>query len=171
MNAPDLVIRPLKDADYDGLEALFADAEVIAQTSQIPHRNAAFWRDLIGKSGEDGVELVALAGGALAGFLGVVMNRRPRRKHAAWFMIAVHADHQRRGIGKALMRELVDLADNWLNLVKLELAVYADNAPAIALYEQFGFELEGRLRLDTFKNGRYVDTLRMARFHPAQTPS
>ncbi len=41
----------------------------------------------------------------------------------------------------------MDLADNWLNLQRLELTVYSDNAAAIALYRKFGFEQEGCHRL------------------------
>lgn len=48
-----------------------------------------------------------------------------------------------KGIGTALLQEIVDAADNWLGFRRLELAVFADNAPAIRLYEKFGFEREG----------------------------
>jgi L-phenylalanine/L-methionine N-acetyltransferase len=35
--------------------------------------------------------------------------------------------------------------------------VCADNAPAIALYEKFGFELEGTHRRFAYRNDEYVD--------------
>jgi putative acetyltransferase len=57
----------------------------------------------------------------------------------------------------------MDLADNWLNLRRLELEVYTDNEPAIRLYERFGFEREGTLRQHAFRAGRYVDSYLMAR--------
>lgn len=40
-------------------------------------------------------------------------------------------------LGTALMRELLDAADNWLGFKRLELTVFTDNAPAIRLYEKF----------------------------------
>ena len=43
------------------------------------------------------------------------------------------------------------------------LRVYADNAPAIALYEKFGFEIEGTHRRFAYRNGEYVDAHIMAR--------
>ncbi len=55
-----------------------------------------------------------------------------------------HDQWQGRGVGRALMEAAVDLADNWLSLTRLELTVFADNAPAIRLYERVGFEVEGR---------------------------
>jgi putative acetyltransferase len=65
------------------------------------------------------------------------------------------------------MRASVDLADNWLNLRRLELEVYTDNEAAIRLYERFGFEREGTLRQYAYRNGRYVDSYLMARLRPS----
>jgi putative acetyltransferase len=61
------------------------------------------------------------------------------------------------------MEAALDLADNWLNHTRVELHVYVDNAPAIALYEKFGFEVEGMHRRFVFRNGEYVDGYSMAR--------
>jgi ribosomal protein S18 acetylase RimI-like enzyme len=49
--------------------------------------------------------------------------------------MAVSAGHQGRGIGSALMREMIDLCDNWLRVDRIELTVFADNEPAIAVYK------------------------------------
>jgi L-phenylalanine/L-methionine N-acetyltransferase len=62
-----------------------------------------------------------------------------------------------------LLTAAVDLADRWLNLSRLELTVYVDNAAAIALYKRFGFQQEGVLRHYAFRDGAYVDVLAMAR--------
>lgn len=51
---------------------------------------------------------------------------------------------QGKGVGSRLLGELLDIADNWMNLRRVELTVYTDNAPALALYRKFGFETEGR---------------------------
>lgn len=51
-------------------------------------------------------------------------------------------------------------------LIRAQLDVNIDNAPAIALYERFGFEREGIRRADVFRDGAYVDTFSMARLKP-----
>jgi putative acetyltransferase len=61
------------------------------------------------------------------------------------------------------MQAGIDLADNWLNLRRLELEVFVDNEPAIQLYKKFGFTIEGTLVEFAFRDGRYVDTFTMAR--------
>jgi putative acetyltransferase len=45
---------------------------------------------------------------------------------------------------------------------KLELHVFAHNAPAIALYESFGFVQEGYRRLHYRRDGTYFDAILMA---------
>ncbi len=56
--------------------------------------------------------------------------------------IAVCEAHRKNGIGKALMKELIAVAnDKKLSFITLE--VRASSAPAILLYEKFGFEVVG----------------------------
>jgi putative acetyltransferase len=69
-------------------------------------------------------------------------------------------------VGSALMAAMCDYADNWAGVLRLELNVYVDNEPAIALYRKFGFEIEGTNRAFAMRDGCYVDSLVMARLHP-----
>jgi putative acetyltransferase len=68
-----------------------------------------------------------------------------------------------RGVSTALMEVALDLAENWLNLTRVELTVYVDNAAGVALYKSFGFEVEGAHRRFAFRDGKYVDAYSMAR--------
>jgi len=89
-----------------------------------------------------------------------------RRWGTGELVMMVHPQHQGCGIGTRLMEKLLDLADNWLGLRRVELGVYPDNAPAIRLYEKFGFEVEGRRRQVVIRDGEYIDDLVMARLRP-----
>ncbi|MBJ3775415.1 GNAT family N-acetyltransferase [Acuticoccus mangrovi] len=96
-----------------------------------------------------------------------LFRRVGRQAHVAGLAIAVHDDHQGRGVGRAMMAGLLDLADNWLGLVRIELDVNTDNGPAIALYESLGFEREGLKRAETLRDGVFIDVILMARIRPA----
>lgn len=86
-----------------------------------------------------------------------------RQAHAAGLGMGVHDAFTGRGIGAALIGAMLDAADNWLALRRIELTVFPDNAPAIRLYERHGFVREGLKRQDAFRAGAYVDSLLMAR--------
>jgi RimJ/RimL family protein N-acetyltransferase len=67
-----------------------------------------------------------------------------------------------RGFGTDGIRALVGFGFDTLNLHRIMLRVYDDNARAIRSYEKAGFKTEGRLRESDFHGGRYRDTLIMA---------
>ena len=77
--------------------------------------------------------------------------------------MAVRDDWQGKGVGTALLQTAVDLADNWFNLVRLELEVYTDNEPAVRLYKKMGFVIEGTFVQYAYRSGQYVDVYAMAR--------
>lgn len=105
---------------------------------------------------QDGTEMVI-------GTASLQVEANPRKRHCAGVGIMVHKDFQGLGVGTMLMEALLDIADNWLKLVRVELNVFADNEKAIHLYERMGFEKEGVKKKGSIRNGKYEDQLMMAR--------
>jgi len=147
---------------------MFSSPEVFGSTLQLPYPSRELWRRRLAEPGDGTHDLVAVAGGGVVGMVSVhTFPNRPRRRHVGAIDIVVHAGWQGKGVGKALMRAGLDLADSWLNLTRLELEVYADNEAAVRLYERLGFEVEGTLRQHAFRDGQYVDSYVMARLRPS----
>jgi RimJ/RimL family protein N-acetyltransferase len=67
-----------------------------------------------------------------------------------------------RGFGSEATRLLVGYAFETLNLNRIWLNVYEYNERGVRAYEKVGFRREGVLRQDTFRDGRYWDTIAMA---------
>lgn len=99
----------------------------------------------------------------VVGIIGLNVSQSPRARHSASLGIMVHREYQGKGIGKALLSKVIDLADNWLMLVRLELGVFTDNEKAIGLYKSLGFEIEGTKRCAIIRNGKYTDEYIMSR--------
>ncbi len=142
---------------------MFTSPKVYPGTLQLPYPSREMWRQRLSET--DGTyNLVAVVADRVVGMLSVhTFPNRPRRRHAGAIGISVHDEWQGKGVGSALLRAGLDLADNWLNLTRLELEVFTDNESAIRLYERFGFEHEGTLRQHALRDGRYVDSHVMAR--------
>ena len=68
-----------------------------------------------------------------------------------------------KGIGSALLAALLEAADNWYALRRVQLEAYVDNEPALRLYKKFGFEIEGKHIKAGFCNGKFVDVYSLAR--------
>ena len=161
---PHVSVRHAEPDDYEAMHRIMSAPGVAAGTLQLPLQSAEAWRKRLAQPPEGLFLLVACAEGEVVGNLGLETSpNRPRIRHVGSIGMAVRDDWQGRGVGTTLMRAALDLADNWLNLTRIELTVYVDNSPAVALYERFGFEVEGTHRRYAFRNGEYVDAYSMAR--------
>lgn len=67
-----------------------------------------------------------------------------------------------KGYGSEATRLMTDFAFATLNLNRVWLEVHADHPVARRAYEKAGFRVEGTQRQGAFKDGRYVDMLRMS---------
>ena len=104
---------------------------------------------------------VAEEDGKIVGRLSIARDPHPGSYHVADLGLMVVASHRRRGVGRALLQRAVEWAAE-SRVRKLELHVFPHNAPAIALYESFGFVREG-YRRDHYRRGTgYVDAILMA---------
>lgn len=107
---------------------------------------------------------------SIVGELSFHGNTPERMAHHGHLGISVHADWRSRGVGTALLRVLLDWARAHPVIEKICLGVFAENAPAIALYRRMGFWEEAR-RDGEFKfgPGRYMDDIQMSQWvkpHP-----
>lgn len=160
-----ITIRRTEPRDYEAVQRILAGPKVVWGTLQLPFPSMEQWRKRLVEPPEDLFSLVAcVENDEVVGQLGLQsFPNRPRRRHAGQIGMAVRDDWQGKGVGTALMEAAIDLADNWLNLKRLELEVFVDNTSAIRLYEKCGFTIEGTLVGYAFRNGQYVDTHIMAR--------
>ncbi len=90
---------------------------------------------------DKGIFLVCLENDRVQGYVGSYCTP----DEAAVTNVAVFPEYKRRGVGEALMRELIKRAcDKGLDRISLEVRV--SNTAALSLYEKLGFENVGTRR-------------------------
>ena len=156
-------VRRAEPEDFAAVQAIYAAPMAQAGTLQLPFPSLDLWRQRMQAVDPNAHLLVACVAGDLVGQLGLHVSPNPRRRHVAEIGMGVRDDWQGRGVGGALLAAALQLADGWLQLRRIELQVYADNAAGIALYARHGFVEEGRHRGYAYRDGTYVDALTMAR--------
>jgi L-phenylalanine/L-methionine N-acetyltransferase len=159
----EITVRHAEPDDAEAIHRILSGARATAGTLQLPLQSLEGVRKRFSETPEGLYHLVACVEDEVVGHLGLETFTRPRRRHVGEIGMAVRDDWQGRGVGTALMQAALDLADKWLNLTRVELSVYVDNAAGVALYKKFGFEIEGTHPRYAFRGGEYVDAYSMAR--------
>lgn len=162
-----IVVRHAESEDSAALQAIYAQPAVLRDTLQLPHPPLRAWRERVTDPKPGSRNLVACLNGKVVGQLTLLVEQSPRRSHVATFGMGVDSGYQGRGVASALMAEMTSLCDNWLRIDRIELTVFVDNAPALAVYRKFGFEVEGTGKNYALRDGKYIDAYFMARLKPA----
>lgn len=168
--SPTFKIRAAEQGDAEVLTSMANLPGVRHGTLRMPHDpRSRIKQRLSGGSGDyvlvgsiqtpDGSEKLVAQGGLIPG--------ARRRSHVGSVFLIVHDDHVGQGYGAAILAALLDLADNWLGLRRVELEVNSDNLVAIRLYERHGFEIEGTKRCDVLRAGVLIDSHIMGRLRDA----
>lgn len=164
-------IRPINSGDGKGLNELRRMPGVFENILGIPSERIQQNEDFVDNMDANQHQFVAISKvkdneEIIVGTAGLSVNGNHRMRHSGNIGIMIHKDYQNQGVGSALISALIDVADNWLMLVRLELTVFEKNERAIHLYEKFGFEKEGIKRLAAIKEGQYENEYLMARINP-----
>ncbi|HYS65773.1 MAG TPA: GNAT family N-acetyltransferase [Paraburkholderia sp.] len=161
-----ITVRALEPSDIEEFAEVMSQRGVRRGTLTIGYRTAEKLRAWHERRFKDSVNVGAWLDGRMVGQAGLEVYR-PCRAHSAELGLAVHDAYHGRGVGTVLLRALTEAADASLGLRRIELRVFVDNAPAIALYRKFGFVEEGRSRGYALRDGVLADALHMARLADA----
>ncbi|MDQ8201293.1 GNAT family protein [Pelagicoccus enzymogenes] len=117
----------------------------------------AFIREIIQNNW---TQIFAIDGNEVVGWCDILPYSREGITHVGHLGMGVTLAHRNKKIGTELMdRALTDAFHKGLE--RIELDVMASNDRAIALYQKFGFQKEGRRRKARFVDGTYEDIITM----------
>lgn len=104
--------------------------------------------------------IVTLADGLPIGNV-ALRNASPENRMADLGIMIGDREYWNRGYGTDAMRTICRFGFDVMNLHRIQLDVFADNARAMKVYERIGFVHEGRKRDAHYRRGSYVDVVMM----------
>lgn len=148
---------------YDLIQSVYRSADTFAAdfVQEYPSLEALSERicDLQKRPGS--LFLVVREGGELLGYLFIVPRMAAKLRHTADLNMGMRAEARRRGLGGALCTAALSQLRRDRIIEIVYLMVRADNAPAIRLYKNHGFEELALLEQDTKIAERYYDGVLM----------
>lgn len=163
---PDFSIRPAALADIPAVTTIY-EREVREGTATFeltPPDIAEMTRRFSGLTDNGFPYLVALHEGRIAGYAYAALYRtRPAYRFTVENSIYLDPAHHRRGLGTALLSELI--AQSTARGFRQMIAVIGGsaNAASIGLHSRAGFQMIGTLPNVGFKFGRWLDSVLMQR--------
>ncbi len=107
------------------------------------------------------IMLLGLIGDKIASVAELRGFGKKRNGHNSELAISVKKDYWNKGVGSAMMEELLQFARDHQTIRNVSLGVKADNYNAIKLYEKFGFRKIGVHKDYFFINNQYYDEILM----------
>ncbi|WP_038173507.1 GNAT family N-acetyltransferase [Vibrio pacinii] len=159
----EIIVRPTQVSDAAALCDIYSQPQAQRETLQLPKPSVAMWTKRLESMPQGVYSYVAEIDGRVVGNIGFEHSQRPRTAHCGSFGLGVHDDFHGRGVASKLIETVLDLADNWLQIKRVQIEVNSDNEKAIACYKKFGFEIEGEAKWGSFRDGQLINTYYMAR--------
>ena len=160
-----VVLREPQWEDLDDLldfiNSLVEEGADIMRETPVTREEEADWLGKRLASIEKGevIGIVAEVDGRVVGN-SEVGRRKGSQSHVGMLGIAVKRGYRGIGIGKELMKTLIEESRK-AGLKVLVLEVFASNTVAKSLYGKMGFKDAGKIPKGIFKKGKYIDLLRM----------
>ncbi|WP_373459012.1 N-acetyltransferase family protein [Peribacillus sp. V2I11] len=156
----------LEDAEavLDIQNAVISEGEYFIAVSEEFNKTPEQQRDWIRRLLENERETIIVAelNGAVMGWIVFQAENRKRMSHKGSFGMMIRKNYRGEGIGKELIKALLEWAEANPFIEKVSLGVFSTNQRAISLYKKMGFVEEGR-KVKEFKisEREYVDDIIM----------
>lgn len=159
-----IALRAATTADLDAINDIYSHYVLTStatyQITPEPIEGRHAW---FAAHGESHPVIVAEVAGAVRGWAALSpFHTREAYQHTVEDSVYVHHDDHRRGLGAALLEELITLARRHGHHAIIA-HIDSEQAPSLALHERFGFARVGELRAVGYKFGRWLDVVCMQR--------
>lgn len=163
MDAPNITYRTAVTADAEQMVAFYN--RVGGETSYLSFEKDEYPMSVDAQRKDieeladspSNITLLAMNGDELVGIATIHSSSKIKARHDGELGIVVAEQYQGQGIGTELIRRLIEWAKGNGVTTRISLDTRTDNVKAVALYLQFGFQVEGCRKNSTLLNGTYYD--------------
>ena len=127
-----VMIRPIREDDAPAVWEIARQQGVIETILALPSERLEQRAERLRRLTSDDHWFVAEVAGAVVGAAGLHVGAG-RLRHSGHIFLFVAREFQGQGVGSQLLETLLDVADNWLLLRRVELTVFAGNTRAKSL--------------------------------------
>ncbi|PNE20158.1 hypothetical protein V511_10105 [Mesotoga sp. Brook.08.YT.4.2.5.1] len=156
----DVLLRPLSIKDTDFLLGIRNDLEFADEFFSDPPTYDFAHNSWLQSAAKNNIELIIEFKSERAGQ--IRLTDIDYRHQKAQFGIMIARSFQGKGIAFDSSRIFFEYVFRNLPINKIYLELFANNSPAMRLYEKLGFVEEGRFRQEYYKRGEFMDTTRMS---------
>ncbi len=159
-------VRLATPDDYDESIMTFASVaseKLYLNTEEVAPDIKNVWTERWKDNGANHLFCVAEYHGKLTG--GIVLNKyskSPKTFHVLELGMWLLKEYRGDGMGSAMLEYVMNWARETPGIRKIVLGVWSTNIGALALYNKFGFHIEGCHRNIAKINGKYADEVLMA---------
>lgn len=157
------ILRPLRNGDEKSLVKNINDKDIYRYTLRIPYpytmKHAKQWIKLAKKRNKNKINLAIVINGEVVGGIGINDIQKHKAEIGYWL--------GKKYWNKDIMTEAVKLMTNFgfnkLRLVRIYAHVRPDNKASTRILAKNGYKLEGVMRKEALKDGKFTDSLLYAK--------
>lgn len=169
-NKIDFSIRTAEPKDAAGIISVFKsvmkekiytlnDSDEYKETTKTFSKKIRKFRLAPGK-----IIIAALFENEIVGYAAFNNGDLRKTKHSGYLTIFIKKDFRGKGLGKEMLKTLIQWGKANKQMRKMTLSVFSNNKYAIKLYKNTGFKVEGLCPRDVKINGRFYDSVLMYKF-------
>jgi RimJ/RimL family protein N-acetyltransferase len=160
----EFVLRPitLNKKDIQGYLECHQDENAKKNFMSVP-KNLKEAKVEMEKSIKTSLFLVIEVDKKFAGFVHLELNDKVRYKHSAIIGYVIHRDFRGRGLATKATKTVTDYGFKKLKLIRISGMCRTFNKASARVLEKSGYKLEGILRKNKFKDGKYLDDMLWAK--------
>ncbi|MEK6951694.1 MAG: GNAT family N-acetyltransferase [Nanoarchaeota archaeon] len=154
----EFILRPITLGDAQGYLECHQDKEAKRNFMSVP-KNLKEAEEEINGSIKKGLTWVIEVNKKFAGFVHLELNNNPKYKHSALVGFGIHPNFRGKGLATKSLKSITNYGFKKLNLVRISGMCRTFNKASAKVMEKAGYKLEGILRKNKFKDGKYLDDM------------